>query len=141
MNSNVLNPFYKTKTISLSSKFHLCFTQLQHLTFKLFYAGMPNPRLMLPQEIALFLNISNNTTTQSHCFLPKYGLIIVVVVVIWSGTQTQSGPAQIKARAEGLSFCHPGLLPRLDAGSGGVKPTSSCVIQNLQTSCSSWCMM
>ena len=26
-------------------------------------------------------------------------------------------------------------LPRLDAGSGGVKPTSSCLIQNLQTSC------
>ena len=31
-------------------------------------------------------------------------------------------------------------LPRLDAGSGGVKPTSSCVIQNLQTSCSTWYM-
>ena len=33
------------------------------------------------------------------------------------------------------------VLPRLDAGSGGVKPTSSCVIQNLQTSCSFWYMM
>ena len=32
-------------------------------------------------------------------------------------------------------------LSRLDAGSGGVKPTLSCVIQNLQTSCSSWYMM
>ena len=30
---------------------------------------------------------------------------------------------------------------RLDAGGGDVKPTSSCVIQNLQTSCSSWYMM
>ena len=26
-------------------------------------------------------------------------------------------------------------LPRLDAGSGGVKPTSNCIIQNLQTMC------
>ena len=25
------------------------------------------------------------------------------------------------------------MLPKLDAGSGGVKPTSSCVIQNLET--------
>ena len=33
------------------------------------------------------------------------------------------------------------VLPRLDAGNGGVKPTSSCVIQNLQTTCSSWYMM
>ena len=33
------------------------------------------------------------------------------------------------------------VLPRLDADSGGVKTTSSCVIQNLQTSCSSWYMM
>ena len=33
-----------------------------------------------------------------------------VVVVVWSGTQTQFGPSQIKARAEGLSFYHPGLL-------------------------------
>ena len=32
-------------------------------------------------------------------------------------------------------------LLRLDARNGGVKPTSSCVIQNLQTSCSSWHMM
>ena len=32
-------------------------------------------------------------------------------------------------------------LPRLDAGRGGVKPISSCAIQNLQTSCSSWYMM
>ena len=32
-------------------------------------------------------------------------------------------------------------LPRLDAGSGGVKPTSSRIIQNLQTPCSSWYMM
>ena len=32
-------------------------------------------------------------------------------------------------------------LPRLDAGSGGVKPTSSYVIQNLQTPRSSWHMM
>ena len=32
-------------------------------------------------------------------------------------------------------------LPRFDAGSDGVKPTSSCVIQNPQTSCSSWYMM
>ena len=32
-------------------------------------------------------------------------------------------------------------LPRLDAGSGSVKPTSSCIIQNLKTSCSSWYMM
>ena len=30
------------------------------------------------------------------------------------------------------------VLPRLDAGSGGVKPTLSFVIQILQTSCSSW---
>ena len=40
------------------------------------------------------------------------------------------------------SFTTPAAaLPRLDAGSGGVKPTSSCVIQNLQTLCSSWYMM
>ena len=32
-------------------------------------------------------------------------------------------------------------LPRLDAGSGGVEPASSCVIQNLQIACSSWYMM
>ena len=32
-------------------------------------------------------------------------------------------------------------LPRLDAGSGSVKPTSSCVIQNLQTSYSFWYML
>ena len=33
------------------------------------------------------------------------------------------------------------VLPTLDAGSGGIKPTSSCVIQNLQISCSSWYIM
>ena len=32
------------------------------------------------------------------------------LVVVWSGTQSQSGPAQIKARSEGLSFYHNELL-------------------------------
>ena len=32
-------------------------------------------------------------------------------------------------------------LPRLDHGSGGVKPTSSCIIQNLQTLRFSWYLM
>ena len=32
-------------------------------------------------------------------------------------------------------------LSRLDAGSGGVKPASSCIIPNLQTLFSSWYMM
>ena len=34
----------------------------------------------------------------------------VVAVVVWSGSQTQFGRAQIKARAKGLSFYHPELL-------------------------------
>ena len=66
----------------------------------------------------------------------------IVVVVVWSGIQTQSGPAQIKAGPRIYPFTVPtAALARLDAGSGGVKPTSSCVIQNLQTSCSSWYIM
>ena len=32
-------------------------------------------------------------------------------------------------------------LPEPDAGSGVIKPASSFVIQNLQTSCSMWCPM
>ena len=32
-------------------------------------------------------------------------------------------------------------LPELDAGSGVIKPASSLVIQNRQTSCSMWCPM
>ena len=45
--------------------------------------------------------------------------------------------------AEGLSFYYPRLLYRteLDAGSGVIKPASSFVIQNRQTSYSMWCPM
>ena len=35
-------------------------------------------------------------------------LVAYVVLVVWSGTQTQSGPAQIKPRTEDLSFYPPG---------------------------------
>ena len=42
--------------------------------------------------------------------LRKAVLPFRIVVVVWLGTQTQSGPAQIKARAEGLFFYHPGML-------------------------------
>ena len=35
---------------------------------------------------------------------------LAVVVVVGLGTQTQSGPAQIKARDESLSFYQHGLL-------------------------------
>ena len=77
--------------------------------------------------------------------LSAYDVKAMIDVVVWSGTQTQSGTAQIKARAEArgsifLPF-RAAVLPRLDSGSGGVKLTLSCVIQNLQASCSSWYMM
>ena len=54
---------------------------------------------------------------------------------IWASTNQGQGQGSIllPPRATALS--------RLDAGSGGVKPTSSRIIQNLQTSCSSWYMM
>ena len=39
-----------------------------------------------------------------------------VVVFVWSGTQTQFAPAEIKARAESLSFYHPGLIHGRDHG-------------------------
>ena len=45
--------------------------------------------------------------------------------------------------AEGLSFYYPqaAVVPESDAGSGVIKPASSFVIQNRQTSCSMWCPM
>ena len=37
-------------------------------------------------------------------------LAAILLLVDWSGTKAHSRPEQIKARAEGLSFYHPGLL-------------------------------
>ena len=54
---------------------------------------------------------------------------------IWASTNQSQGRGSI------LLPPRAAVLPRLDAGSGGVKPTSSCVTQNLQTLCSSWYMM
>ena len=51
---------------------------------------------------------------------------------IWASTNQDQG--------QGFIILPPraAALPRLDDGCGGVKPTSICLIQNLQTSCSSW---
>ena len=60
------------------------------------------------------------------------------------GQAPKLNPGQHKSKPGRGSILLPpraAVLPRLDAGSGSVKPTSSCVIQNLQTSCSSWYMM
>ena len=76
---------------------------------------------------------------KSHQKLGQTFFLFCLIVVVCLGTQTQSEPAQSKAMAEGQSFYHPNLL--LDVGSGDVNPISSCIIQNLQTSCFSWYMM
>ena len=53
-----------------------------------------------------------------------------------------AGQHQSRARPRVFPFTTPGCCAaRLDAGSGHVKPTWIWIIQNLQTSCSSWLMM
>ena len=54
---------------------------------------------------------------------------------IWASTNQGQGRGSINLPPRGAA------LLRFDAGSVGVKPTSSCIIQNLQTSCSSCYMM
>ena len=53
----------------------------------------------------------------------------------------RASPNQGQGQGSNLLPARAAALPRLDAGSGGAKPTLSCIIQNLQTLCSSWYMM
>ena len=60
------------------------------------------------EKINAIVNIPPPTNVSS--LQRRVGMTKYLVVVVWSDTQTQSVPAQIKARNEGLSFYHPGLL-------------------------------
>ena len=66
-------------------------------------------------------------------------ILAFVVVVVWKSIHSRSDTN--RNGAEGLSFYYPRLLYWLDQmfDSNVVKPASSFVIQNRQTSCSMWC--
>ena len=95
---------------------------------------------LLPRENVLFCYYET-------CFLGCKFLNLLLFFYVSSSSSlsqaTKLNPGQDPRQGRGFILLplRAAVLPRLDAGSGGVKPTSSCVIQNLQTSCSSWYMM
>ena len=57
--------------------------------------------------------------------------------LVWHPNSIRASTNQSQGQRYILLTSRAAVLPRLDAGSDGVKPTSCCVIENLQTSCSS----
>ena len=73
-------------------------------------------------------------------------LLILVSKIRSSSSSLEGYPLQVRHKQDwGQEFIlllpQTAALPELDAGSGVIKPTSSFVIQNRQTSCSMWCPM
>ena len=64
-------------------------------------------------------------------------VVVVIVLRVSSPGQTQAG---LGPRVY-PSTTQTAALPESNAGSGVIKPASSFVIQNRQTSCSMWCPM
>ena len=68
------------------------------------------------------------------------------LVVVISSSSFEGYPLQVRQKQDwGRGFIlllpQTAALPESDAGSGVIKPASSFVIQNRQTSCSKWCPM
>ena len=59
----------------------------------------------------------------------------------FEGYQLQVRHKQDWGRGYILLLHQDAVLPKSDAGSDVIKPASSFVIQNRQTSCSMWCLM
>ena len=86
--------------------FFLRFIAYNGITLCTDNSGASGTHLSIKRIYKDFLFIQTlGKTTSTNLFCKNF-----VVVVVWSGTQTQSGPAQIKVRAEDLTFYHPGLL-------------------------------
>ena len=80
----------------------------------------------------------------------KLGLITEHISLIFISSSSSSSfeghPLQVRHKQDwGRGFIlllpQTAVLPKSDAGSGVIKPASSFVIQNRQTSCSMWCPM
>ena len=67
--------------------------------------------------------------------------LVVVVSSLFEGYPLQVRHKQDWGRGFILLLPQTAALPESDAGSGVIKPASSFVIQNRQTSCSMWCPM
>ena len=107
----------------------------QHIYYKLV------KRIFLTEHLQMFKAKSPSELSPFSSIKLQKSMMRSVRRLSFEGYPLQARHKQDWGRGFILLLPQTAALPESDAGSGVIKPASSFVIQNRQTSCSMWCPM